>query len=58
MFGLIKNMFIGLLANVVVNASNHTKCVSFSNQNIEMQLLILIYILMNTVKNTLLSICG
>ena len=31
MFGLIKKMFIGLLISIV-NASNHTKCVSLSNQ--------------------------
>ena len=30
MFGFIKKMFIGLLTNIV-SASNHTKCVSFSN---------------------------
>ena len=32
MFGLIKKIFIGLLTGLV-NGSNHTKCVSFSNQN-------------------------
>ena len=32
MLGLIKKMFIGLLINIV-NACNHTKCVSFSNQS-------------------------
>ena len=31
MFGLIKKMFLGLLTDLV-SASNHTKCVSFSNQ--------------------------
>ena len=31
MFGLIKKMFIVLLSNIV-NGSNHTKCVSLSNQ--------------------------
>ena len=31
MFGLIKKIFIGLFISIV-NASNHTKCVSFSNQ--------------------------
>ena len=30
MFGVIKNMFIVLLSNIV-NGSNHTKCVSLSN---------------------------
>ena len=36
MFGLIKKMFMGLLINIV-NASNHTKCVSLSNQKCEIQ---------------------
>ena len=31
MFGLIKKMFIGLLTGLV-NGSNHTKCVSLTNQ--------------------------
>ena len=31
MFGLIKKVFMGLLIRIV-NASNHTKCVSLSNQ--------------------------
>ena len=31
MFGLYKKMFIGLLTNIV-NASNHTKCMSLNNQ--------------------------
>ena len=31
MFGYIKNIFIGLLTGVV-NGSNHTKCMSLSNQ--------------------------
>ena len=31
MFGLIKGIFIGSFASIV-NASNHTKCVSLSNQ--------------------------
>ena len=31
MFGLIKKTFIGLL-NGLVNGSNHTRCVSLSNQ--------------------------
>ena len=30
-FGLIKKIFIGLLTGLV-NGSNHTKCVSLSNQ--------------------------
>ena len=31
MFGFIKKMFIRLLTSIV-NASNHTKCVSLNNQ--------------------------
>ena len=31
MFGLITKIFIELLSNIV-NASNHTKCVSLNNQ--------------------------
>ena len=37
MFGLIKKMFIRLLARAVVNASSHTKCVSLSNQKCKIQ---------------------
>ena len=36
MFGLIKNIFIGLLTGLV-NGSNHTKCVSLSNQKCKIQ---------------------
>ena len=36
MFGIIKNIFIALLTNIV-NSSNHTKCVSLSNQKLEIQ---------------------
>ena len=36
MFGLIKKIFIGLLTGLV-NASNHTKCISLSNQKCEIQ---------------------
>ena len=36
MFGLIKKTFIGLLTGLV-NGSNHTKCVSLSNQKCELQ---------------------
>ena len=50
MFGIIKRMFIVLLASIV-NASNHTKCVSLIIKNARFNLLLLIYILMNTVKN-------
>ena len=36
MFGLIKKIFIGLFTGLV-NASNHTKCVSLSNQKCGIQ---------------------
>ena len=36
MFGTIKEMFIVLLTNIV-NASNHRKCMSLSNQNCDIQ---------------------
>ena len=36
MFALIKKIAIGLLTDVV-NGSNHTKCVSLSNQKCMMQ---------------------
>ena len=36
MFGLIKKIFIGLLAGLV-NGSSHTKCVLFSNQKCKIQ---------------------
>ena len=36
MFGLIKEMFTGLLAGLV-NASNHTKCVSLTVQKCKTQ---------------------
>ena len=49
MFGIIKKIFIMLLSSVV-NASNHTKCVSLSNQKFKIQPT-LINILMNTVKS-------
>ena len=49
-FGLIKKIFIGLLTGLV-NRSNHTKCVLLSNQKCMIQPTLLIYILMNTVKN-------
>ena len=34
---LLKNIFIGLLIIVVVNASSHTKCISLSNQKCTIQ---------------------
>ena len=36
MFGLIKKMFIVVFSNIV-NASNHTRCVSLSNQKCKIQ---------------------
>ena len=36
MFGIIYKMFIVLLSNIV-NRSNHTKCVSLSNQKCMIQ---------------------
>ena len=36
MFGIIKKTFIVLLTSLV-NASNHTKCVSLSNQKCKIQ---------------------
>ena len=36
MLGIIKKKFVVLL-NSIVNASNHTKCVSLSNQKSEIQ---------------------
>ena len=50
MFGLIKKTFIGWLTGLV-NGSNHTMCISLSNQKCEIQPILLIWILMNTVKN-------
>ena len=54
MCGLIKKTFMKLLISII-NASNHTKCISMSNRIL---IEILIFILMNTVKNMLLSICS
>ena len=36
MFGLIKKMFVRLLTSLV-NASNHTKCISLSSPKCEIQ---------------------
>ena len=36
MFGIIKKMFVVLLSSIG-NASNHTKCVSLSNQKCKIQ---------------------
>ena len=46
MFGIIKKKVIGLLTGLV-NAYNHTKCVSLSNQKCEIQHTFIYYILMN-----------
>ena len=43
-------MFIVLLTSIV-NASNHAKCVSLNNKKCDNHLLLLIYILIDTVKN-------
>ena len=50
MFGFIKKMFIALLTSLD-NASIHAKCVSLSIQKCEIQPLLLIYILINTVNS-------
>ena len=50
MFSLIKKVFMGLLTGLV-NASNHTKCALLSNQKCMIQPTLIIYTLMNTVKN-------
>ena len=50
MFGLIKKVFIGFLTGLG-NGSKHTKCISISNQKCMIESTLLIYILMNTVKN-------
>ena len=47
---LSKKMFIGSLTGLV-NGSSHRNCVSLGNQNVLLNLLLLINILMNTVKN-------
>ena len=50
MLGIIKKMPFVLLSSIV-SASNHTKYVSLSNQKCDIKLLLLIYILMNTINN-------
>ena len=50
MLGNILKMFIVLLSNIV-NGSNHTKYMLSNQKCILLDLPILIYILMNTVKN-------
>ena len=49
-FGIIKKMFIVLLASIAI-ASNHTKCVSLSNQKCEIQHALINLHLNNAVKN-------
>ena len=49
MVGLIKKMLMKSLSSIV-NASNHSKCVSLSNQKCVTQPTLITYILMNTVK--------
>ena len=43
-----------ILLTSIVSPSNDTNCVSFSNQRCMLNLLLLIYILMNTVKNSII----
>ena len=50
MFGLIKKILFGILTDIV-SVSNNTKCLPLSNQKCMTHLLLLIYILMNTIKN-------
>ena len=40
MFGIIKKMVFVLLSSIV-NASNHTKCISLSNEKCEIQLTVI-----------------
>ena len=49
MVGLIKKMLMKSLSSIV-NASNHSKYVSLSNQKCVTQPTLITYILMNTVK--------
>ena len=37
MFGFIKEIFIGFLTSLAVNASNYTKCISLSDKKCEIQ---------------------
>ena len=50
MIGFIERILIRLLTNIV-NASNHTKCICLSNQKGMINLLLLIDILMNKLKD-------
>ena len=58
MFELVKKIFSGLI-NDLINGSNHTKCVSLSNQKCRLNLNL--YQEFNTsiqLRISLLSICG
>ena len=50
MFEIIRKIFIGLLTGLV-NGSNHTKCVSASEQNCKIQLVLINLHLMYPLKN-------
>ena len=50
MIGFIERILIRLLTNIV-NASNYIKCISLSNQKGMINLLLLIDILMNKLKD-------
>ena len=50
MFGLIEKIFIGSLTDLF-NGSNLTKCIFLSSQNVRLNLLLLIKILMNAIKD-------
>ena len=56
MFGLIKQVFIGLLSFIkslssIANTPDHVKCISLNNQQCMTQPTLLIHILMNTLKD-------
>ena len=51
MFGFIKEIFIRLSTSIV-KASNHTKFESYIIRNERLSLLVLIYILMNALKDS------
>ena len=57
MFGIIKKMFIVLLTNIV-NGSNHTKCISLSNQKCLIQPALINLHLGIQSRISLLSICS
>ena len=56
MFGLIKQVFVGLLSFIkslssIANTPDHVKCISLNNQQCMTQPTLLIHILMNTLKD-------